>query len=153
MKHWPIQEAVVLFKKLHEDAVLPAYATPGAAGMDLTTPEAFELAPGSRSLVRTGWEVAIKEGFEAQIRPRSGLALKKGVTVLNAPGTIDSDYRGELGVILVNLGTEPAAFEKGDRIAQMVVAPCCTVLENGGKVVEELPPTSRGRGGFGSTGR
>ena len=129
---------------------LPGYATDGAAGLDLMAVEPHRMLPGERRLVRTGFSIALPPGCEGQIRPRSGLAARLGLTVLNAPGTIDPDYRGEIKVLLVNLGSEPVDIEPGDRIAQLVVAPF-------GKVsaveVEVLPDTSRGAGGFGSTGR
>lgn len=132
---------------------LPEYATAGAAGADLRASfedrEALVLGPGERALVSTGLRVAIAEGFEMQIRPRSGLALKHGVTLANAPGTIDADYRGPLGVILVNLGTEPFVVEHGARIAQAVVAP---VVQAAFEAVDALDDTQRGVGGFGSTG-
>lgn len=130
---------------------LPTYATDQSAGMDLTAAleEAIELDPMQRMLIPTGLSIALPDGYEAQIRPRSGLALKHGVTVLNTPGTIDADYRGEIGVILVNLGTEPFTVERGMRIAQMVIAKHETVSWS---VVEDLDETSRGAGGFGSTG-
>ena len=129
---------------------LPAYATAGAAGMDVVAAEALTLAPGGRHAVATGFAIAIPQGFEVQVRPRSGLALKHGVTCLNTPGTIDSDYRGEVKVILANLGDAPFEIARGDRIAQLVPAPVqqATLHE-----VEELDETSRGAGGFGSTGR
>lgn len=136
---------------------LPGYETAGAAGADLRAnlrPEdresGFTLEQMHRALVPTGLRVEIPEGFEVQIRPRSGLALKFGVTVLNAPGTIDSDYRGELGVVLVNLGAEPFVIGHGDRIAQMIVAPAPQARFD---LVERLGETVRGEGGFGSTGR
>ncbi len=135
---------------------LPAYESPGAAGADLRAnlPKAdragIELAPGERRLVPTGFHVRIPDGFEMQIRPRSGLALNEGLSLANAPGTIDSDYRGPLGVILINLGTDPVAVEHGQRIAQAVLAP---VTRASFEVVESLPETVRGAGGFGSTGR
>ncbi len=132
-----------------EGLELPAYATEGAAGMDVLAAEDVTLAPGARHAVATGLAVAIPHGFEIQVRPRSGLALKHGVTVPNTPGTIDSDYRGELKVIMINHGA--AAFEilRGDRIAQLVLAPVthATWLK-----VDELDETERGEGGFGSTG-
>jgi dUTP pyrophosphatase len=133
---------------------LPAYETAGSAGMDLRAaiPEdaPLTLLPGARALVPTGLKIALDPGWEAQVRPRSGLALKHGITCLNTPGTIDSDYRGEVGVILVNLGSEPFVIRRGERIAQMVVATVAqaTVVE-----VETLDETARGEGGFGSTGR
>jgi dUTP pyrophosphatase len=132
---------------------LPVYATEGAAGADLRANLAdrgkIELAPGQRALVSTGLRLAIPEGWEVQLRPRSGLALKHGITLPNAPGTIDSDYRGPLGVIVMNAGDAPFTIAHGDRIAQMVAAP---VVQAGFEVVEELPETVRGAGGFGSTG-
>ncbi|HWE44521.1 MAG TPA: dUTP diphosphatase [Caulobacteraceae bacterium] len=131
----------------------PAYGSHGAAGMDLraAVPEdaPMTLQPGARVLVPTGFAIAVPEGFEAQVRPRSGLALKSGVTCLNAPGTIDCDYRGEVGVILINHGEEPFTIRRGDRIAQMVVARYERVEW---QVVENLDDTARGMGGFGSTG-
>ena len=128
---------------------LPAYGTAGAAGMDVVAAEDVTLAPGARHAVATGLALAIPDGFEVQVRPRSGLALKHGVTVANAPGTIDSDYRGELKVILVNLGAEGFAIHRGDRVAQLVLAP---VVRGRWDEVEELDDTARGEGGFGSTG-
>jgi dUTP pyrophosphatase len=130
---------------------LPAYATEHAAGMDLHAAIAGEsvIAPGARALVPTGLSIALPEGFEAQVRPRSGLALKHGVTVLNSPGTIDADYRGEVQVILANLGTEPFTVTRGMRIAQMVVASYARVEW---ELAESLDETARGAGGFGSTG-
>ncbi len=130
---------------------LPTYATEQSAGMDLTAAleEAFDLEPGMRTLVPTGLSMALPIGFEAQVRPRSGLALKHGVTVLNTPGTIDADYRGEIKVILANLGTEVVTIERGMRIAQMVIAKHEHVAWS---VVEDLDDTERGAGGFGSTG-
>jgi dUTP pyrophosphatase len=128
---------------------LPAYATSGAAGMDIVSAEQVTIAPGARHAVATGLAVAIPEGFEIQVRPRSGLALKHGISVPNTPGTIDSDYRGELKVILVNLGHEPFAIARGDRIAQLVLAP---VVQAVWDEVADLDATERGEGGFGSTG-
>ncbi len=132
---------------------LPAYATSDAAGADLRAnlPDRGEmvLAPGARALVPTGLRLAIPEGWEVQIRPRSGLALKHGITLPNSPGTIDSDYRGPLGVIVMNAGDAPFTIAHGDRIAQMVAAP---VMQAGFDLVETLPETARGAGGFGSTG-
>ena len=129
---------------------LPRYMSDGAAGLDLRADEAVALAPGERRLVPTGLAVAIPPGYEGQVRPRSGLALKHGLGMPNAPGTIDCDYRGEVGVILVNWGREPVRLDRGERIAQLVVAP---VSRAELLPVEELPGTSRGDGGFGSTGR
>ena len=128
---------------------LPAYATSGAAGMDVVSAESVTLAPGARHAVATGLALAIPEGYEIQVRPRSGLALKHGITVPNTPGTIDSDYRGELKVILINHGTEPFAIARGDRVAQLVLAP---VVQAVWDEVTELDATERGAGGFGSTG-
>jgi len=133
----------------NDDLTLPAYATAGAAGMDVVSAEDVTLAPGARHAVATGLAMAIPPGFEIQVRPRSGLALKHGITVANAPGTIDSDYRGELKVILVNLGAEPFAVARGDRVAQLVLAP---VVQASWLEVSELDETARGTGGFGSTG-
>ncbi len=129
---------------------LPRYQTDGAAGMDLRADEPVDLAPGERRLVPTGIAVAIPPGFEGQVRPRSGLALKLGLGVVNAPGTIDSDYRGEVGVILANWGSERVVLARGERIAQLVIAP---VVRAAIQEVAELPGTGRGGGGFGSTGR
>jgi dUTP pyrophosphatase len=128
---------------------LPAYTTPGAAGMDVLAAEDVTLAPGARHAISTGFAVAIPEGYEIQVRPRSGLALKHGVSVPNTPGTIDSDYRGELKVILINHGAESFAIARGDRIAQLVLAP---VTQAAWEEVAELDDTARGTGGFGSTG-
>jgi dUTP pyrophosphatase len=139
----------VLFKRVHADAVLPAYAHPGDAGLDLCACEAATLLPGERRLVRTGLVMELPSGTEAQLRQRSGLALKHGITLLNTPGTIDEGYRGELGVILVNLGQEPFEVVPGMRIAQMVIAP---VLRVAVEESETLGETCRGEGGFGSTG-
>lgn len=131
------------------DLPLPSYETSGSAGMDVRAAEPATIAAGDRGLVGTGFAFAIPEGFEVQVRPRSGLALKKGISVLNSPGTIDSDYRGEIKVILANLGSGDFVVERGDRIAQIVVAP----VQRGNLVeVPELDDTKRGAGGFGSTG-
>ena len=132
-----------------EGLELPVYATEGAAGMDVLAAEDVMLAPGARHAVATGLAVAIPSGFELQVRPRSGLALKHGISVPNAPGTIDSDYRGEVKVILINHGAEPFEVLRGDRIAQLVLAP---VTRASWLKVEELDETARGEGGFGSTG-
>ena len=145
-------QAVVRITRGSPAIPLPAYESDGAAGADLRAwlPEGdVVVAPGDRALIPTGLRVAVPRGFEIQVRPRSGLALKKGVTVLNAPGTIDSDYRGPLGVILCNLGAEPFTVASGDRIAQMVVAP---VVQATFQPVDALDQTERGSGGFGSTG-
>lgn len=130
---------------------LPTYATEQSAGMDLSAAleEAIELGAGERALIPTGLSIALPSGYEAQIRPRSGLAIKHGVTVLNSPGTIDADYRGEIKVILINHGKEPFTIERGMRIAQMVVEKYETV---GWEVVKNLETSDRGEGGFGSTG-
>jgi dUTP pyrophosphatase len=132
------------------DLPLPVYATDGAAGLDVVAAEAVTLAPGARAAVATGFAIAIPHGFEVQVRPRSGLALKHGVTCLNTPGTIDSDYRGEVKVILANLGQEPFDIARGDRIAQLVPAPVQRAMLD---EVVTLDDTARGTGGFGSTGR
>ena len=134
-----------------EGLALPAYATEHSAGMDLlaAVAEPMTLAPMQRALVPTGLSIALPEGYEAQIRPRSGLAFKHGISLVNSPGTIDADYRGEVGVLLINLGTEPFVIERGMRIAQMVIAPYTRAQFS---EVLELPTTQRGAGGFGSTG-
>ena len=132
------------------DLPLPAYATEGAAGMDVVAAEDVTLAPGARHAVCTGLAMAIPPGFEVQVRPRSGLALKHGISVPNTPGTIDSDYRGELKVILINLGDMPFEVRRGDRIAQLVLAP---VVQAAWLEVDHLAETARGAGGFGSSGR
>ena len=137
-----------------EGLALPAYETEGAAGMDLraAVPEdgPVTLAPGERRMIPTGLTMAIPEGYEVQVRPRSGLAARHGLTCLNSPGTVDSDYRGEVQVILINLGQETFVVKRGERIAQMVVAP---VTRGVFQAVDALPETARGEGGFGSTGR
>lgn len=133
-----------------EGLPLPSYATDGAAGMDVVAAEDLSLAPGQRHAVATGFAIAIPLGYEVQVRPRSGLALKHGITCLNSPGTIDEDYRGEVKVILANLGSEPFEVRRGERIAQLVPAP---VLKAVFREVGELSQTSRGAGGFGSTGQ
>ena len=137
--------------KLAKGAVMPEYKTSGAAGADVhaLVDSPIELKPGDKTMIGTGLFFAIPNGYEIQVRPRSGLAAKNGVTVLNTPGTIDSDYRGELKVILVNLGKEPFIVNNGDRIAQIVAAP---VTQASFKVVDSLDETERGSGGFGSTG-
>lgn len=141
----------LLFRRTGDhDLPLPDYATDGAAGLDLRAASSHRLSPGQRALVGTGFSIALPPGCEGQIRPRSGLASKRGVTVLNAPGTVDADYRGEVKVLLVNLGDETVEIEPGDRIAQLVVAP---VIRLSRLEVEGLPETTRGAGGFGSTGR
>ena len=137
------------FRRIHSDAVLPSYAHPSDAGMDVRSVEALTLAPGKRALVHTGLVMLLPPLYEAQVRPRSGLALKNGVTVLNTPGTIDSGYRGEVGVILVNLGDADFEVKKGDKIAQLVIAPVTQP-----EIVEtaEVDETDRGAGGFGHSG-
>src|SRR5512141_844402 len=139
-------EVPVLVKRLpeFEGLELPAYATEGAAGMDVLSAEDVLLAPGARHAVATGLAIAIPQGYEIQVRPRSGLALKHGIGVPNTPGTIDSDYRGELKVILINHGAEPFALRRGDRVAQLVLAP---VTRAGWLEVDELEVTARGEGG------
>ena len=132
-----------------EGLELPAYATSGAAGMDVLAAEDVVLQPGGRHAVATGLALAVPDGFELQVRPRSGLALKHGISLPNTPGTIDSDYRGELKVILINLGDFPFEIRRGDRIAQLVLAP---VVRATWLKVDELDETQRGEGGFGSTG-
>lgn len=142
----------VEIQRLRPEAVLPLYMTEGSAGMDLhaALPEPLLLAPGARALVPTGLALAIPIGFEGQVRPRSGLALRHGVTLVNAPGTIDADYRGEVAVIVINHGQEPVTIACGERIAQLVLAP---VRRAELQLVETLPPTARAGGGFGHTGR
>jgi len=135
---------------LTPDAVLPAYQTQNAAGMDLCSAIDFALEPLERKLVPTGLRMAIPTGYEGQVRPRSGLAMKHGIGMVNAPGTIDSDYRGEIGVLLINLGQEAVTFHKGDRIAQLVI---CPVIQGQPIQVDQLDETERGAGGFGSTGK
>lgn len=134
---------------LDEGAHLPSYATEGSAGMDLRIIESVTLLPGERKLARTGLRVAIPMGYEGQVRPRSGLALKKGISMANTPGTIDSDYRGEVGIILINLGQEVVQLNEGERVAQLVI---CPVVRASWQVTESLDATERGGGGFGSTG-
>ena len=139
----------VSFKRISPDASLPSYARPGDAGMDLKSAEDAVVKPGARLLVHTGLAMALPGGYEAQVRPRSGLALKHGITGLNTPGTIDEGYRGEVGVILFNTGDTAFKIAKGDRIAQLVIAPVTRA-----RIVEtdDLGSTERGAGGFGSTG-
>ena len=141
---------VVVRKK--DGVILPSYATESSSGLDLVAflEEPVVLAPFARALIPTGIHIGIPEGFEAEIRPRSGMAHKFGVTVLNTPGTIDSDYRGEVKVLLINLGDQPFTISNGDRIAQMIFK---SVVAINWRLVEELPDTKRGQGGFGSTGR
>ena len=146
----PVRLEVMRLPPRGEPLPLPCYATGGAAGLDLRADLALSLLPGERALVPTGLAIAVPPGHEAQVRPRSGLALRDGITCLNSPGTIDSDYRGEVGVILVNLGQQAVAIARGDRIAQLIVAPVSRA-----ELVETslLPPTGRGTGGFGHTGK
>jgi dUTP pyrophosphatase len=135
----------------HGDGLpVPAYATEHAAGLDVVAAETLTLAPGARHAVATGFAIAIPHGYEVQVRPRSGLAVKQGISVLNTPGTIDSDYRGEVKVILANLGDAPFEVVRGERVAQLVPAP---VLKATFAEVDDLDATARGAGGFGSTGR
>ena len=140
----------VTFKKLQPSATLPSYAHPGDAGMDVCACEGVTLQPGERRLIRTGLVMELPRGTEAQMRPRSGLALKHGVTLLNSPGTIDADYRGTVRLVVVNHGTAPVTIRRGQRLAQLVVA---RVERATLAVVDELPGTARGERGFGSTGR
>ena len=137
------------FKRIHPDAILPAYAHPSDAGMDVRSVEELTIPAGERALVHTGLVMLLPPMYEAQVRPRSGLALKSGITVLNTPGTIDSGYRGEIGVILMNLSKEAFNVRKGDKIAQLVIAPVTQpeVVET-----DTIDDTDRGEGGFGSTG-
>ena len=146
---WPEIQVSLMRLPNGEGLPLPAYATPGAAGLDIVSAEAVTLAPGGRHAVATGFAVAIPPGYEIQVRPRSGLALKHGITCLNAPGTIDSDYRGEVRIILANLGSDAFPIARGDRIAQLVPAP---VQKARFTEVASLDETQRGSGGFGSTG-
>ena len=139
----------VAFKRIHPEASLPAYAHDGDAGMDVRSVEDLTIPPGGRALVHTGLVMLLPPLYEAQVRPRSGLALRSGVTVLNTPGTIDAGYRGEVGVILANFGDAPFAVAKGDKIAQIVIAPVTRAEIAEADVVDE---TERGAGGFGSTG-
>lgn len=131
------------------DLSLPRYASSGAAGMDAAAAEEAVLRPGEIKLIPTGFAVALPEGFELQVRPRSGLAVKHGITVVNAPGTVDADYRGEVKVALINLGQSPFTVRRGDRIAQLILAPVCQARL---AVVDALAATERGGGGFGHTG-
>ena len=138
-------------KKLSSSVTIPRYETPGSSGMDIAAhiKDNIIINPGEKALIPTGFSMAVPKGFEVQIRPRSGLAVKKNITVLNTPGTIDADYRGEIKVILINLGKEKFIIENGERIAQMVV---CPVIQANLEEVKELSETHRGSGGFGSTG-
>ena len=141
----------IQIKKVSTSVSIPKYETSGSSGMDVAAyiEKNITIAPGEKALVPTGFSVSIPLGYEIQIRPRSGLAAKKNITVLNTPGTIDADYRGEIKVILINLGKEKFIIENGDRIAQMIV---CPVVQADLKEVKELSDTARGSGGFGSTG-
>ena len=141
----------IQIKRLSSSVSIPKYETPGSSGMDIAAhiTNNIIINPGQKALVSTGFSIAIPRGHEVQIRPRSGLAIKKNITVLNTPGTIDADYRGEIKIILINLGKEEFIIENGDRIAQMVV---CPVVQASLKEVKELSDTERGSGGFGSTG-
>jgi len=147
----PLALVTIRVKRLPhgEGLALPAYATLGAAGMDVVSAEELDLLPGQRHAVATGLAIAVPDGYEVQVRPRSGLALKHGITVPNTPGTIDSDYRGELKVILINHGSDVFPIRRGDRVAQLVIAP---VQRAGFIEVDDLDETTRGAGGFGSTG-
>ncbi|MDX8382581.1 MAG: dUTP diphosphatase [Ghiorsea sp.] len=149
-----MQHTIVHMQKLpHGEGIdLPFYASAQAAGADIRAAidDDIIIAAGEYKLIKTGFAMALADGFEAQIRPRSGLALKHGITVLNAPGTIDADYRGEVGVILINHGTAPFTVSRGERIAQMVIAP---FVQATFKEAHDLPETARGQGGFGSSGR
>lgn len=141
----------ILIKRLSKVVQMPRYETAGSSGMDIAAhiPQNIEILPGEKAIIPTGFSLSIPEGFEVQIRPRSGLAAKKGISVLNTPGTIDADYRGEIKVILINLSKERFIVKSGLRIAQMVTSP---VIQATLKEVEELSETARGSGGFGSTG-
>ena len=141
----------ILIKKLSEEAIIPKYETVGSSGMDICAniKKEIKIQSGDKAIIPSGFSLSIPKGFEVQIRPRSGLAAKKGISVLNSPGTIDADYRGEIKVILINLSKEEFTVEKNMRIAQMVVSP---VTQAKLEEVKELPETSRGVGGFGSTG-
>ena len=136
---------------LSNGAKLPTYATPNSAGADVYCLEAFTLNPGERKLISTGIKMQLSDGYECQVRPRSGLAVKHGITVLNSPGTIDADYRGECGIILINTSDAPYNFEKEERIAQFVIKR--DVVQAEWKAVESLDDTERGEGGFGHTGK
>tara|TARA_Y100001949_G_scaffold120385_1_gene102366 strand:+ start:353 stop:790 length:438 start_codon:yes stop_codon:yes gene_type:complete len=142
----------LLIKKLHKNIILPEYKTDGSSGMDLmaNVEQTVKILPGEKKIISTGIMIAIPEQYEIQIRPRSGLAAKNGISVLNTPGTIDSDYRGEIKVILINLGKDIFQINKNDRIAQMIV---CPIIKVELKEVESLPETVRGEGGFGSTNK
>jgi dUTP pyrophosphatase len=148
--HSPVEVPVAVMRLPHGEGLdLPAYATAGAAGMDVIAAEDVTIAPGGRHAVATGLALAIPDGYEVQVRPRSGLALKHGISLPNSPGTIDSDYRGELKIIVINHGSEDFVFRRGDRVAQLVLAP---VTRAAWVEVSSLDETARGAGGFGSTG-
>ena len=142
----------ILVKKFDKNINLPAYKTSGSSGMDLMayTKNKITINPGKTAMIPTGFAVAIPKNYEIQIRPRSGLAIKKGISVLNTPGTVDSDYRGEIKIILINLSKKSFVVKSGDRIAQMVL---CPVTKGKLKEIKNLPKTVRGKGGFGSTGK
>jgi len=142
----------LLIKKLQKNIILPEYKTEGSSGMDLmaNVEQTVKILPGEKKIISTGIMVAIPEQYELQIRPRSGLAAKNGISIINAPGTIDSDYRGEIKVILINLGKDIFEIKKNDRIAQMII---CPIIKAELEEVESLPKTVRGKGGFGSTGK
>ena len=142
----------ILVKKFDKNIKLPSYKTSGSSGMDLMAfiKNKITINPGNRSMIRTGISLAIPKNYEIQIRPRSGLASKNGISVLNTPGTIDSDYRGEIKIILINLSKKPFIVKSGDRVAQMIV---CPVVKGELKEVKKLPKTVRGKKGFGSTGK
>lgn len=146
-----MSQPLVVIKRISKKAKVPKYASEGAAGLDLFSIEERVITSGEAELISVGFCMELKKGYEAQIRPRSGLALKHGITVLNSPGTIDSDYRGEVKVLLINFGSEDFKVMRGDRIAQMVIAKAtqAIILEE----LETLTPTNRGSGGFGSTGK
>ena len=146
----PVSDTLEVPIMLADGATLPTYQTEGAAGLDLCCSEPFDLGPMERKRVGTGIRIAVPQGFEAQVRPRSGLAIKHGISMVNSPGTIDSDYRGEIKLILINFGSEAVQFNQGERIGQLVM---CPVARASLKVVKELNETERGQGGFGSTGR
>jgi len=145
-----VQTGIVKFKKLHKDAIIPEYQTIGSAGFDLHSIEDGIILPGEQLLIPTGLSIEIPHGTELQIRPRSGLALNHMITLTNAPGTLDSDYRGSIGIMLINLGKKPFVYEYGDRLAQAVL---CPVIRADIRVVDELSETNRGAGGYGSTGK
>ncbi len=145
-----VPEIVELPIQLSDAATMPSYQTDGAAGLDLCCSERFTLQPLERKLIGTGVRIAIPVGYEGQVRPRSGLAIRHGISMVNSPGTIDSDYRGEIKLILINFGAEAVQFNRGERIGQLVI---CPVVRAQLKVVDELDGTERGEGGFGSTGK